>query len=198
MEKDSTKLAISNALKKLMAQKPLEKITISEIMESCGMRRQHFYYYFTDIYDLLQWMFEKEAVSLLAKQEGALLWQEGLQQLFQYLSENRAVCLCALRSMGREPLKRLFETDIYHIIWCTVKQLAKEKGFPENTQEQELIAKIFSIGLAGLVESWILGELNQTPQAMIQLVDGMLQDYIRGASLRFGSRMQDTVSDQFS
>ena len=198
MEKDSTKLAISNALKKLMAQKPLEKITISEIMESCGMRRQHFYYYFTDIYDLLQWMFEKEAVSLLAKQEGALLWQEGLQQLFQYLSENRAVCLCALHSMGREPLKRLFETDIYHIIWCTVKQLAKENGFPENTQEQELIAKIFSIGLAGLVESWILGELNQTPQAMIQLVDCMLQDYIRGASLRFSSRMQDTASDQFS
>ena len=40
--------------KQLMAQKPLERITVAEIMESCGMRRQHFYYYFTDIYDLLR------------------------------------------------------------------------------------------------------------------------------------------------
>ena len=45
--------AICSALKQLMAQKPLERITVAKIMESCGMRRQHFYYYFTDIYDLL-------------------------------------------------------------------------------------------------------------------------------------------------
>ena len=53
--------AISGVLKQLMIQKPLERITVAEIMDTCGMRRQHFYYYFTDIYDLLRWTFEKEA-----------------------------------------------------------------------------------------------------------------------------------------
>lgn len=34
-----TRQAICGALKQLMAQKPLERITVAEIMESCGMRR---------------------------------------------------------------------------------------------------------------------------------------------------------------
>lgn len=52
-----------------MIQKPLERITVAEIMDTCGMRRQHFYYYFTDIYDLLRWTFEKEALELLQQQK---------------------------------------------------------------------------------------------------------------------------------
>ena len=54
---ETTCQAISGALKQLMTQKPLERITVAEIMDTCGIRRQHFYYYFTDIYDLLRWSF---------------------------------------------------------------------------------------------------------------------------------------------
>lgn len=67
---ETTCQAISGALKQLMTQKPLERITVAEIMDTCGMRRQHFYYYFTDIYDLLRWTFEKEALELLQQQQG--------------------------------------------------------------------------------------------------------------------------------
>ena len=35
----ATRRAISEALKALMLQKPLDKITIGEIMDACGMRR---------------------------------------------------------------------------------------------------------------------------------------------------------------
>lgn len=62
---EQTKQELANALKKAMAQKPLEKITIAELAAACNIRRQSFYYHFEDIYDLLRWMFEKEAISLL-------------------------------------------------------------------------------------------------------------------------------------
>ena len=39
---EAAKREICAALKTLMAQKPLNKITIVEIMQSCGMARQHF------------------------------------------------------------------------------------------------------------------------------------------------------------
>ena len=61
-------------------------------------------------------MFQQEEVSLLQKREGALLWQEGILLLFQYLEENRAVCLCALNSLGRDTIKRFFNADIYAVI----------------------------------------------------------------------------------
>ena len=49
-------------------------------------------------------MFQEEGIALLEQQKGALLWQEGLLQLFRYIEENRAVCLCALKSVGRKEL----------------------------------------------------------------------------------------------
>lgn len=40
-----------------MAQKPFDKITIRNITELAGIRRQNFYYHFEDVYDLMRWMF---------------------------------------------------------------------------------------------------------------------------------------------
>ena len=97
---ETTKQELSAALKTLMSQKPLEKISIREITDLCGLRRETFYYHFADIYDLVKWMFEEEAIVLLRQHEGVQLWQEGLLQLFHYIQDNRAFCLCALRSIG--------------------------------------------------------------------------------------------------
>lgn len=40
---------------KVMLQKPLDKITISDITSDCGISRMAFYYHFKDIYDLVEW-----------------------------------------------------------------------------------------------------------------------------------------------
>lgn len=61
----TTKKELAAALKQLMEQKPLEKISIREITSLCGLRRETFYYHFADIYALIQWMFEEEALALL-------------------------------------------------------------------------------------------------------------------------------------
>ena len=51
-----TKYALENSLKKLLLQKPLNKITINDITEDCGINRMTFYYHFKDIYDLVEWV----------------------------------------------------------------------------------------------------------------------------------------------
>ncbi len=180
----ATRRAISEALKALMLQKPLDKITIGEIMDACGMRRQHFYYYFTDIYDLLRWTFEEEALQLRREQSGDLPWQEGLLQLFHYIADHRAICLCALDSLGREYLKQLFETDISGIVRRTVDRLARENGFPENAAMEDTAVRFLSLALAGVMESWLRGELTQTPEELIGIFSTIFQDYIRGVKLR--------------
>ncbi len=180
----ATRRAISEALKALMLQKPLDKITIGEIMDACGMRRQHFYYYFTDIYDLLRWTFEEEALQLRREQSGDLPWQEGLLQLFHYIADHRAICLCALDSLGREYLKQLFETDISGIVRRTVDRLARENGFPENAAMEDTAVRFLTLALAGVMESWLRGELTQAPEELIGIFSTIFQDYIRGVKLR--------------
>lgn len=182
---DQTRQALAAALKELMAQKPVDKITIQDLTERCGIRRQNFYYHFADIYDLMRWMFQEEAVSLLKQHEGTLLWQEGLLQLFRYLEENRAVCTCALRSVGREHLRRFFQSDIYAIIHRTVEQIGTEIGAEHVPQSDiDLVTHFYVVALSGMVESWLLGELARTPEELITFADQLLQDHISGAKMR--------------
>ena len=185
---DQTKHALAAALKELMAQRPIDKITIHDITERCGIRRQNFYYHFEDVYDLMRWMFQEEAVSLLRQHEGTLLWQEGLLQLFRYIEENKAVCLCALRSAGREHLKRFFETDIHAIIHRTVEQLGHEVGAISagvTESDVELVTHFYVVALTGMLESWLLGEIDRTPEELISFADRTLMDQVQGARLRY-------------
>ena len=148
------------------------------------MARQHFYYHFEDIYAAVRWMFEEEALVLLREHEGVTLWQDGLLQLFQYLQENRAVCLCALHSMSREHLKDFFRTDLQAIIQNTIREIAAELRYPADEREVALLTKVYVGALAGMMEDWLLGEIQESPEALIQFVDQLLKDHVRGAALR--------------
>ena len=152
----AAKVEICSALKGLMAHKPLNKITVAEVMKTCGMARQHFYYHFEDIYDAVRWMFEEEAVALLREHEGVMLWQDGFLQLFQYLQENRAVCLCALRSMGRDHLKAFFQTDIQVMIQNTIRSIAAELNYQGGERELALLTQFYVGALVSMVEDWLL------------------------------------------
>ena len=184
---EQTKLQLAAALKILMAQKSMDKITIAELTSLCNIRRQSFYYHFEDIYDLLRWVIENEAISLLKQQEGALLWREGLLQLFRYLEENRTVCLCALKSVGRDHLRRFFEADIYAIIHRTIEQLTENIGVHNNLDsfvDVEMLTHFYVVALAAMIESWLLGGIDRTPEQPIRFVDIILNDQINGAAAR--------------
>jgi AcrR family transcriptional regulator len=43
-----------------MEHTPLEKITITDICDDCGLNRKSFYYHFQNKYELVIWIFEEE------------------------------------------------------------------------------------------------------------------------------------------
>ena len=47
---NTTKRALENSLKQMLLKKPLDKITISDLTDDCGISRMAFYYHFKDIY----------------------------------------------------------------------------------------------------------------------------------------------------
>ncbi|MBR6784802.1 MAG: TetR family transcriptional regulator, partial [Clostridia bacterium] len=53
LQKDTKKL-ISSTFVELLSTKPFDRITIKDIVDACGINRNTFYYYYSDIYDLLE------------------------------------------------------------------------------------------------------------------------------------------------
>ncbi len=185
---ERTKRNLAAALKEKMAKKPLEQITIQELTDPCGMQRRAFYYHFEDIYDLVKWMFREEALSLLQRQEEALLWQEGLLQLFYYLEENRAVCLCALRSPGHDTLKRFFGANLEAIFRRALEETAARLDMDLDPEGIPL----FVSALGGIMESWLLGAFSETPEDMVARINSFLQSHIYGLQV-LQNRSQSSV-----
>ena len=61
-----TKRALVASLKELMAEKPLDKITVTDLTEHCGVNRMTFYYNLKDIYEMVEWACVEEATRALA------------------------------------------------------------------------------------------------------------------------------------
>lgn len=173
---ERTKWNLATALKEKMAKKPLEQITIQELTEQCGVQRRAFYYHFEDIYALVRWMFQEEAISLLKQREGSILWQEGLLQLFYYLEENRAVCLCALCSPGHDALKHFFGTNLEAIFGKEVEDTAARLKLELDPEGIPL----FASALGGIMESWLLGVFSDSPEKMVERINGFLTSHIYG------------------
>lgn len=46
---------IAEAFIRLSKQKNIDKITVKDLVEACGISRQTFYYHFQDILEVIEW-----------------------------------------------------------------------------------------------------------------------------------------------
>ena len=85
-----TKDAIAKALTDLLQERPIEKITIKDITDRCGINRQTFYYHFSDIYDLMEWTLDKELRKALGTREiSPTDWKEYVRKIFAVMRSQK-------------------------------------------------------------------------------------------------------------
>ena len=65
-----TKKAIIDAFIELIGERPFDKITVKDIVTRCGVNRNTFYYYFEDIYALVDELFKIETQNILGDTSG--------------------------------------------------------------------------------------------------------------------------------
>ena len=88
-QNDGVRYKLANAMKECMRTAPVEKITVKEIVETCGLTRQTFYRNFQDKYDLINWYFDKLLLESFAQMGDGLTVYEGLTRKFEFIQKNR-------------------------------------------------------------------------------------------------------------
>lgn len=83
----NTKQKIADAMRRQIMEKPLEKITVQNLMDATNMKRQSFYYHFQDTRDVVMWICEEELAQPLKKNNLEL--SEWLCFALQLLDKNR-------------------------------------------------------------------------------------------------------------
>ncbi len=176
---------MAHSLKKLLEQKDLQKITIQEIADDCGINRYTFYYHFKDIYDLMSWSFQYEALALIQKSENCLTWQEGFQLFLQHTAENRQAFKRALDGVGQEMLRNLFYQEICHLMDVFLLDMKGSRQVSETYWQ--FLRNFYIAALCGVLIDW----LRQDIPISEEMVMAYLRPLMDGAAIREAFRQAE-------
>lgn len=146
-----TKQTLSQTLKTLMETKPLSRITISEIVGSCGLNRKTFYYHFEDIYALLKWTLDQEAIAQFDRFDLVTQHVEAISFTLDYIAANHAMLRNIVHSIGRSELSRFFFNDIYQPVYKLVCTSAQLRGLEVGEEYRSFLGKFLTEAIAGIL-----------------------------------------------
>jgi len=175
----ATKKLLANSLKELLEKKPLNKITVKEIVENCGVNRQTFYYNFQDIYDLVEWIFQEDAAQLIGSTPTGENWKDDVKVVIQYLRENENLVWHAMQSISRASLERFLKAQLRPILADIVE--GKTQETPVSEEDKDFIIDVYALSAIGILFNWMdegmKDDYDARLEKLVRLVDGSL-DYL--------------------
>ena len=148
-----TEQLIINTFLELVEEKPLDKITIQDIADKCGINRNTFYYHFEDKYDLVNWYFQSGVTQFLVERSAYASWNALLEAVEDYLLENKVFYCNALAYTGQNSLQQY----IFDYLSSIFMQRAKELRPGIGADEKLLVGRFFAGALMGILQPWVLG-----------------------------------------
>lgn len=166
----NTKRTLAESLKKIMKKKSLSKITVSEIIADCGLNRKTFYYHFEDIYALVKWIFENEAIEATKHFNFIVDYKEAIFFIMDYIEENDYIINCACDSIGRDEMKRFFYADFYELAASIISGAEKELGKTLSDGYKDFLCSFYVEALTGMLIDWIRNRKERNRQQVMEYI----------------------------
>ncbi|MFA9378724.1 MAG: TetR/AcrR family transcriptional regulator C-terminal domain-containing protein [Lachnotalea sp.] len=179
----TTKRALEVSLKNLLLQKPLNKITISDLAEDCEINRMTFYYHFKDIYDLVEWICIEETNRAINGMKTYETWQQGFLQTFQMVLDNKPFIINVYHSISREQIETYFYAITYDLLIGVVEEKAASMIVSEL--DKKFIADFYNYAFVGLLLDWIKKDMKEEPQEIIQRLSILVHGDVERALTKY-------------
>ena len=147
----NTKKKFAKGLKKLMKEKSLSKISISEIVRVCDVNRKTFYYHFESLEDLFKWMLEDEAVHVVKEFDLSKDYKKAIFFVMDYLENNQVILNCAYDSIGSEGLKKFFYDDFFEVTSILIENIEKKLGYNCPDDYKNFLSKMYAGAIASII-----------------------------------------------
>ena len=164
----NTKKLFAEALKNLVVQKSFSKITVSELIRVCNVNRKTFYYHFADIYDLLKWILEQEAVEVVKKFDLMVDYKEAILFVINYVEDNAHILACAYDTLGREEMRRFLYQDFISIVETIIDNVEKELGICMEKEFKLFLCNLYTESLAGILIEWFKNPQDQNKEQIVE------------------------------
>lgn len=170
-------------MKKLLLEKPLNKITINDITEDCGVNRMTFYYHFKDIYDLVDWIMVEDAAKALENKPTFDTWTEAFLDLLHQVQENKVLVMNVYRSISREQV----EQYLYKLLDPMLREFMERgmQGITVQDDDVQFIVDFYKYALVGMALEWIRKDMKEDPVRMTERLNILIRGDFQRALNRF-------------
>ena len=193
MPNNSTKLALEASLKNLLLKKPVDKITITDLTNDCGITRMAFYYHFKDIYDLVEWSCYEDASRALHGKKTYETWQEGLMQIFEAVMENKPFIMNVYHALSREQIENYLFRLTRDLIMNVIKECSK--GMNITVSEQSFIADFYKYSFVGVMLDWIKKGMKENYHEIVNDICITMSGNIKNSLQNFADSKKNSLSN---
>ena len=152
-----TEYRLAEALKNMMAEVPLDSISVTTLAKKCKVNRQTFYYHFHDIYDLLTLVFLNEEVPGLEEVNNT---KNLLSVVFKYYLQNKGFIDATINSAGKD----LFEEFVHNVCYKTflrfVNSIQDSKKLHIN--DRKAVARFYALAYSHSIVYYLSTYKNKT------------------------------------
>lgn len=178
-----TKDELGRVLRSQLGKKGLDKITVTSIVEECGINRQTFYYHFEDITDLCKWTFGRELKEVISENRREDNWQQGCLALMNHIKENEEIVYNVLNSIERSKIDHFLQRGADYIMTQVVNNAARNMSVSE--EDKTFIVKFYRSIFMGLIMDWVDLGMKENPKRMVSRLSKIVQGNIGIALERF-------------
>ena len=152
-----TEHELALALKTMMAEVPLDDISVTALTKRCHVNRKTFYYHFHDIFDLLTQVFLDEKIE---GTENTKDINQLMKVIFSYYSKNSKFIDATLDSAGKELVQEFF----YNICYTNFLRyiLATQDGKKVHINDRKYIARFYAFAYSNSIIYYLSTYKNKT------------------------------------
>ena len=172
-----TKKAIMQCFIQMLNESPMDKISVVDIAERCGINRNTFYYYYCDIYALVKELFTIEAQRIAEKELSCATWQEVCLEALEFVRENRRAVYHLFHSNHRDLLEE-YLYDVTHLEMVNFVRREAE-GMPVKEEDINSLALFYTSALVGLVTRWMLEGMKADVESILDNIGRLITGNLR-------------------
>ena len=181
MQKKDTKNILIESLKELSRVKAIDKISVRDISENCGVTTQTFYNHFRVKNELVFYTYKLRVDDLMYRFEnGEITWKQALEI---YLKGFRYQCNFILNALNNTsgPDSYMEQASAY-LLEQMVKMLKHVKGTEDVPEKYIFQIKFYSYGLINMIAEWLREGMKISEKELVELFEFSepreLQEYV--------------------
>ncbi|WP_288529589.1 dihydroxyacetone kinase transcriptional activator DhaS [uncultured Secundilactobacillus sp.] len=179
-----TQKKIATATKELVVSVPFDAVSVTAIMKQAQLRRQTFYDFYRDKYDVLAWIYQTEVGAAATKCETFRYWTQTVDQLLHYFQDNQTfyqrIFALDTQNAPETIIKAHFKTMIKQIL----ADLAQTKHFSVDNRYSQFLQTALSTALYATINDWLTDQDRLPLTEERQFICNYLQDGIDGLTER--------------